>query len=175
MNSRILEDLFWRKWPVHFHKFVKMNQNRSDSLLVEDDSTYTDPSTPTPRDQHELRSCLSLWTCYRWFIVCCANIANPLIKLKEGKRTFQKSSGARVAFRPPKKALYTAPVISCRQQSKKFTIDTHATNVGISVVVSQVQDRQERVMAYYRKTLTTADRSYCLHHPTGVAGRCEDT
>lgn len=37
------------------------------------------------------------------------------------------------------------------------TIDTDASNVGISVVVSQVQDGQGRVMAYYSKTLTTAD------------------
>jgi hypothetical protein len=162
VNSRILEDIFWRKLPVQFHKFVKMNQNRFHSLLVVDHSTYTAPSRPTPRDQHELTSSLGLWTCYRWFIVGYADIANALIKLKEGKRTFQRSPRARATFRPPKEALCTAPVISYRQPAKTFTIDTHAANVGISVVVSQVQDGQERVMAYYSKTLTTADRSYCI-------------
>jgi hypothetical protein len=38
---------YWRKFPVHFHKVVKMNQNCFDNLFVVDHRRYTAPSRPT--------------------------------------------------------------------------------------------------------------------------------
>jgi hypothetical protein len=128
---------------VHFHKVVKMGQNRFDSLFVAGHNTYTASSRPTPRDQHELRSFLGLCTCCRL-------------------RRHRKRKGSELFNGRRKRAPCTAPVTSCRQPAKKFTIDTEASNVGISVVVSQVQGGQEQVMAYYSKTPTTADRNYCI-------------
>jgi hypothetical protein len=41
-------------------------------------------------------------------------------------------------------------------------VDTDVSNVGIGGVLSQVQDGQERVIAYYSKTLSKAERNYCI-------------
>jgi hypothetical protein len=41
-------------------------------------------------------------------------------------------------------------------------VDTEASDVRIGGVLSQVQDGQERVIAYYRKTLNKAKRNYCI-------------
>jgi hypothetical protein len=41
-------------------------------------------------------------------------------------------------------------------------VDTDASNVGIGGVLSQVQDWQKRVIAYYSKTLNKAERNYLV-------------
>jgi transposase-like protein len=58
--------------------------------------------------------------------------------------------------------LCSAPVLGYRQAGIKFVIDTDASNVGIGGVLSQVQDGQERVVAFFSKTLSKAERNYCV-------------
>lgn len=41
-------------------------------------------------------------------------------------------------------------------------MDTEASNVGFGGVLSQVQDGQKRVTAYYGKTLNKTEKSYCV-------------
>jgi hypothetical protein len=66
------------------------------------------------------------------------------------------------AFQTLKEALCTAPILAYPQPGQRFIVDTDANNVGIGGVLSQVQDRQERVIAYYSKTLNKAERNYCV-------------
>jgi hypothetical protein len=42
-----------------------------------------------------------------------------------------------------------------------FVVDTDVSNIGIVGVLSQVQDEQEQVIAYYSKTQNKAERNYC--------------
>ncbi|XP_023721191.1 uncharacterized protein LOC111871977 [Cryptotermes secundus] len=51
---------------------------------------------------------------------------------------------------------------------EKFIVDTDASNVGIGVL-SQVQDGQERVTAYFSKTLNKVERNYCVSRPELLA------
>jgi hypothetical protein len=41
-------------------------------------------------------------------------------------------------------------------------MDTDASNYSIGGVLSQVQDREERVIAYYGKMLNKAEKNYCI-------------
>ena len=43
----------------------------------------------------------------------------------------------------------------------KLILDTGASAVAISGCLSQVQDREERILAYYSQTLCAAQRRYC--------------
>jgi hypothetical protein len=56
-------------------------------------------------------------------------------------------------WRPPfqtlKEALYTAPLLAYPQPGEKFAVDTDASNIRIGGALSQIQDRRERVIAYY--------------------------
>jgi hypothetical protein len=45
---------------------------------------------------------------------------------------------------------------------EKFIVDTDTNNIGIGGVLSQVQDRQELVIAFNSKTLNKAKRNYCI-------------
>jgi hypothetical protein len=66
------------------------------------------------------------------------------------------------AFQTLKVALCAAPIFAYPQPGEKFIVDTVASNFGIGGVLSQVQDRQERLIAYYSKTPNKAERNYCV-------------
>jgi hypothetical protein len=117
---------------------------------------------PTAKKKHEIRSFLGLCTYYRRFIPGFANIENPLNKLTEQKQTFQWTSEVEAAFKTLKGALCTAPILAYPQPGERFIVDTDASNVGIGAVLSEVQDGQERIIAYYSKTLKKAERNYCV-------------
>jgi hypothetical protein len=54
------------------------------------------------------------------------------------------------------------PSYSCSPAAKIFIFNTDASNVGIRWELSQVQNGQERVIAYYSKTLNKAKRNWCI-------------
>jgi hypothetical protein len=58
--------------------------------------------------------------------------------------------------------LCATPIIAYPPPGEKFTVDTDASNLGIGAALSQVQDRQEHVIAYYSKALNKAEGNYCF-------------
>jgi hypothetical protein len=54
------------------------------------------------------------------------------------------------------------PILAYPQPGQRFIVDTDASNFEIGGVLSQVQDWQERVIAYYSKTLNKEERNYCV-------------
>jgi hypothetical protein len=66
------------------------------------------------------------------------------------------------AFQPLKGALCATPICAYLQPGERFIVDTGASSVGIGGVLSQIQDRQERVIAYYSNTLNKAEINYCI-------------
>jgi hypothetical protein len=138
-------------------------------LIVSPEGVTTDPEKleaikkwPSPTDKHQLRSFLGLFTYYRRFIHGFADIAKSLTRLTEEKRTFVWSPEAEVAFRSLKDALRTAPVLGNRRLGEKFIVDTDGSKTGIGGVLSQVQDGHEQVVPYFSKTLSKAERNYCM-------------
>jgi hypothetical protein len=59
-------------------------------------------------------------------------------------------------------ALCALPILAYPQPEGRYIVDTDASNIAIQGVLSQVHDRQERVIAYYSKTLNKAERNYCI-------------
>jgi hypothetical protein len=66
------------------------------------------------------------------------------------------------AFQTLKEIVCTAPILAYPQPGERFIIDTDSSSVGIGGVLSQVQDRKERAIAYDSKTLNKAKRNYCV-------------
>jgi hypothetical protein len=137
--------------------------------IVSPEGVTTDPEKleavrewPTPRNKHEVRSFLGLCTYYRRFIFGFADIAKPLTRLTEEKRSYQWTPDVEAAFQALKEALCAAPILAYPQPGGKFIVDTDASNVGVGGVLSQLQDGQERVISYYSKTLNKAERNYCV-------------
>ena len=44
----------------------------------------------------------------------------------------------------------------------RYSVDTDASNTGLGAVLSQVQNGEERVTAYYSKTLSKPEGNYCV-------------
>jgi hypothetical protein len=117
---------------------------------------------PKTKNRHEIRGFLGLCMYYRLFISGYAKIAQPLTKLTEEKQTFQWTPEVETAFHMLKGALCVITILAHPQLGERFIFDRDASNVGIEGVLSQVQDRHERVIAYYSKTLNKAGRNYCV-------------
>ena len=60
-----------------------------------------------------------------------------------------------------KDGLVFAPVLGYPDPKLQYILDTDASAVEVGAVLTQVQDGEERVMAYYSKTLAPPERNYC--------------
>jgi hypothetical protein len=66
----------------------------------------------------------------------------------EEKQTSQWTQKVEATFQTLKEALRTAPVLAYPQPRERFAIE--------------IQDEQERIVAYYSKMLNKAERNYCV-------------
>ena len=66
------------------------------------------------------------------------------------------------AFKQLKKALTEAPVLAFPEGEGEFVVDTDASDVGIGCILSQLQNGEERVIAYYSRTLRNPERNHCV-------------
>src|SRR2546423_15042933 len=58
--------------------------------------------------------------------------------------------------------LVQAPVLSYPDFTKLFTIYTDASGIELGVVLSQKQDRKERVISYASRSLNNAEKNYTV-------------
>ena len=137
--------------------------------IVSPEGIATDPNKiqkvtdcPPPQDVHEVRSALGLFSYYRRFIPHFSEVAKPLIKLTEKDRAFTWGEEQQLAFEQLKELLEQAPILSHPRSEGLFILDTDASNKGIGAVLSQVQDNEEKVIAFGSKTLTKPERNYCI-------------
>jgi hypothetical protein len=66
------------------------------------------------------------------------------------------------AFSELKRALTSSPLLSFPKGEGEFILDTDASNIGIGAVLSQKQEGKEKVIAYYSRVLSKAERNYCV-------------
>ncbi|BHF83014.1 hypothetical protein SprV_0802615500 [Sparganum proliferum] len=121
---------------------------------------------PTPSDVTEVRRFLGLASYYRRFIKDYANIAAPLHRLTQKKKKFKWTAECDGSFHLLKDSLCTSPVLvfpDISEGAGKFILDTDASDTAIGAVLSQQQrDGTERVIQYLSRTLTKAERRYCV-------------
>ncbi|PIK35807.1 Retrovirus-related Pol polyprotein from transposon [Apostichopus japonicus] len=136
--------------------------------LVSCEGVSTDPvkvkavkDWPTPMTVTQLRSFLGLCTYYRKFVKGFADIAKPLHKLTEKETKFAWSEECEGAFQKLKTALITVPILAYPTDDGTYIIDIDASNFGLGCVLSQCQEGQERVTAYFSRTLSIPERRYC--------------
>ena len=137
--------------------------------VVSREGIHTDPvkieavrDWPVPSTQTQVRSFLGLASYYRRFIKGFANVAAPLNKLTEKNTKFVWTEQCTVAFEQLKQALISAPILAYPCADGQFVLDTDASNFAIGCVLSQVQDGEERVVAYGSRSLSKAERNYCV-------------
>jgi len=61
-----------------------------------------------------------------------------------------------------KRALTSSPILPFPKENGKFILDTDASNIGVGTVLSQVQNEEEGIIAYYSQVLNKGERNYCV-------------
>ena len=58
-------------------------------------------------------------------------------------------------------ALIDAPILAFPTETGLYVLDTDASNFGLGGVLSQIQNDQERVVAYCSRALRPSQKRYC--------------
>ncbi len=137
--------------------------------IVTPQGIKTDPSKtavvkdwPVPQTAREVKCFLGLAGYYRRFVPGFATIAAPLHKASTRASHFIWDTSCTDAFQELKQRLTTTPVLAFPQFDLPFVVDTDASDSGLGAVLSQLQDGEERVIAYASRTQSKAERNYCV-------------
>ena len=117
---------------------------------------------PPPQNLKELRAFLGTVGYYHQYVADFATIGRPLTRLTGKGVEWNWGSEAQEAFEALKGRLLAAPILGYPDPHLQYILDTDASAEGIGSVLSQIQDGQERVIAYYSKTLSPPERNYCV-------------
>ena len=137
--------------------------------VVSGDVLATDPAKtqlvrdwPVPENLRQLRGFLGLATYYRKFVKSYADIAATLNRLLCKNQHFDWTQECQTAFEQLKNALITSPVLALPNDSDPFVLDTDASDESIICVLSQVQNSEEKIVAFAGPTLSKIERNYCV-------------
>lgn len=115
---------------------------------------------PIPKSTKEVEQFLGLANYHRNFIKNFARIAVPLYRVT-GKNPFIWEEDQRNAFEDLKAALTSAPVLGLPNNADLFILDTDASNYAVGGELLQVQEGEERVIAYNSYALAPEQINYC--------------
>lgn len=118
----------------------------------------------TPKTVRDVRRLIGMSSWYRRFIPEFSTIIAPISDLiSKTKRTIKWTEEAEEAFQKLKTALISEPVLIPPDFDKEFTIQCDASDVGIAGVLTQFDtDGHERVISYFSKKLTKAEKKYTV-------------
>lgn len=83
----------------------------------------------------------------------------PHGRTTDGRRS-EWNEDQQKAFDTLKQRLTEAPVLACPDFSKKFAVQTDASNYGLGGVLSQETEEGERVIAYVSRRLIAPEENY---------------
>ena len=90
-----------------------------------------------------------------------ADIATPLVYLTGKDVPFVWDTSCSAAFQELRASLIDAPILAFPTETGQYILDTDASNFGLGGVLSQMQNDQERVVAYCSRALRPSQRRYC--------------
>ena len=132
----------------------------NEGIMPDPDKISVVENFPIPSTKREVRSFLGLCQYYSKFMPKLAHLAAPLNALTSTKITFRWSDHAGESFERLKQLLIEAPILAHPDFSSAFTLHTDASNHAVGIALCQVQDGDERAIAYYGKALNSAEKNY---------------
>ena len=135
---------------------------REQKILPDDRNVEAVTNFPLPKDITGIRGFLGLVGHYRRFIPRFADKSLPLRKLLKKGEVFKWESDQQKAFDELKDAITSKPVLGLPDFSKPFRLSTDASNVGISAILSQLDDagKESHVIGYRSRALRGAEENY---------------
>ena len=116
----------------------------------------------TPRCVRDVRAFIGITSYYRKFVKDYAITAAPLTALTGKNRPFLWSAQCEDAFVSLKRALASPPILAMPIDGGQYVLDTDSSDFAIGAVLSQVQNGEERVIAYASRHLCKREQNYCV-------------
>ena len=149
---------FFKKEVKYLGHIISRN-----GVATDPDKTAKVASWPVPTSKREVQQFVGFANYYRRFIKAFAQLARPLHRLTEQGVPFKWTDSCQEAFDQLRARLCSSPVLAYPDFSKPFILDTDASDVGISGVLSQLDSEgRERVIAFGSRLLTKPERQYCV-------------
>ena len=139
--------------------------------VISDKGIHTDPGKieklqkwERPKNLKELQKFLGFCNYYRNFVKDYTEIALPLENLLNSKseKELDWSSEAEKSFVNLKSKLTSAPILGIPNNRDTFILDVDASYFGMGAVLSQLQDGQEKVIAFASKKFNSSQIQYCV-------------
>ena len=112
---------------------------------------------PTPRNIEELHAFLGLANYYHRFVQSYAQIAGPLYNFTRKKIAGYKwTECCEVSFVQLKQSLTSSPILAYPKFDTMFKVSTDASDTAMGAVLSQKQEGNERLIAYWSRQLDKA-------------------
>ena len=111
-----------------------------------------------PKDVKGLQAFLETAGYYRQY---CQTLRQWLVN---GDNSWVWNTKKQTSFQHLKDSLVSAPVLGYPDFKLQYILDTDARAVWVGAVLSQAQEGEERVIAYYSKTLASPDQNCCITH-----------
>lgn len=118
---------------------------------------------PLPKTKTDLRSFIGLADYYRNYIPNFAHVASPLTDAlrKAEPNVVRWTEERNNAFLQIKKLLTSDPVLASPDYTRTFLVQCDASNRGLGVVLSQVNEKgEEHPVVYASRKLTTREQAY---------------
>lgn len=123
----------------------------------------------TPKKVKDVRAFLGLCGYYRKFIQNFAVIAGPLFDTLKKDLKFKWTTAAEDAFQTLKMSLVNPPVLAYPNYNEEYLVQADASSEAVGMILSQVQDGKERVIAYGGKRFSPAEKRYTTTEKEALA------
>jgi len=118
---------------------------------------------PTPRNVHEVRQFLGLINRYYSFYPRLALITSPLARAT-GQKKLQWTEELQKAFLKVKEIFQTPiPTLALPDAEGQYIVETDASFSGLGGCLLQVQNGEEKPVAYFSKALKPAEKNYDIN------------
>ena len=126
-------------------------------------------SIPEPTNSRELHSFLSAANYYRKFVPHMAQISDPLTQLLKKDAVWNWSPQCKSAFERLKQEISSDRVLAHFNSNAKTIVSTDASGVALGAVLSQIQNGDERPIAFASRALSPAERGYSASEREALA------
>ena len=115
---------------------------------------------PIPKCRKEVEAFLGFINYHRRFLIGLAGKTRLLYELTGRKAVWKWTPAHREAFEELKKAMVEAPVLGLPTKEGMFILDTDASDFAVGAELSQMQEGEERPLAYSSKIMNKAQQKF---------------
>lgn len=138
-------------------------------IMTDPDKTVAINRYPTPKNLKQLKTWIGMCAYYAKFIEGFAKLVAPLNYLRKKNVRFIWGVEQEEAFQKLKKALSEPPTLHIPDFEKEFVLQTDASDIGISAILSQYHGTALAPIGYASRSLTVGERKTSIFDREGLA------